>query len=302
LRKLRFIQADVFAEMPFGGNPVVVVPDASALTLEDMQDVARGMEPVETAFVTQPNSDDCHFRVDFFTPVTRVPFSGHPALGTAYVLAKEGRFELAGPVTQVVAETEIGRVPVDLYVKGDDIDRVVLAEQRPEFGDIFEELGDMAAGLNTSIDALLEVPLPIQRVSTGLPALVVPFESLDSVQDIRPHRALLDEMCTATDTECVLVYCLETIRPDATAHVRVFAPPLGVEEDPATGSANGALAAYLVHHNAIPVQDVTWIHCEQGFEIGRPSLVHVSIDTTGDDLHIQVGGRVMRSVDGHIFF
>lgn len=302
MRKLRFIQADVFAEMPFGGNPVVVVPDASALTAEDMQDVARGMEPVETAFVTEPDSGDCHFRVHFFTPVTRVPFSGHPALGTAYVLAKEGRFDLEEPVTSVVAETEIGRVPVDLYVSGDDIDRVVLAEQRPEFGADFEELGEIAAGLNTSIDALLEVPLPIQWVSTGLPALIVPFESLDSVRDIRPHQALLDEICTTTNTECILVYSLETIRSDATAHVRVFAPPLGVEEDSATGSANGALAAYLIHHKAIPIQDVTWIHCEQGFEIGRPSIVHVSIDTTGEALHVQVGGRVMRSVDGHIFF
>lgn len=302
MRKLRFIQADVFAESPFGGNPVVVVPDAAGLSPEDMQEVARGMEPVETAFVTFPHSDDADFCVHFFTSTTRVPFSGHPALGTAYVLAKEGRFDLAEPITQVVAETEIGLLRIDLYVDGDNIDRVVLTEQAPVFGEPFDALGEMAAGLNTSIDALLDVPLPIQQVSTGLPTLIVPFNMLADVQDIRPHQAILDEICAVTETDCILSYSLETIRVDATAHVRVFAPPLGVEEDPATGSANGALGAYLVRHRAIPVAPITRIRCEQGFEIGRPSLVHVTVDTTGDEMHVQVGGQVMRSVDGHIFF
>lgn len=302
MRKLRFIQAEVFAESPFGGNSVVVVPDAARLSREEMQEVARGMEPVETAFVTFPQSNDADFRVRFFTPRTRVPFSGHPALGTAYVLAKEGRFDLAEPITQVIAETDIGLLPIDLYVEGDDIHQVVLTEKRPTFGNPFDAVGELAAGLNTSIEALLEVPLPIQPVSTGLPALIVPLKTLGEVQDIQPHRAILDQICTMADTDCVLVYSLETIKKDATAHVRVFAPPLGVDEDPATGSANGALAAYLVHHQVISVEPVTRVHSEQGFEIGRPSVVHVTIDTTGDELHVRVGGQVMRSVDGHIFF
>lgn len=302
MRKLRFIQADVFAESPFGGNPVVVVPDAAALSQEDMQDIARGMEPVETAFVTYPEDEDVHFNIRFFTYRTRVPFSGHPVLGTAYVLAKEGRFDLQEPVTEVVAETEIGRVSVSLYVDGDNIERVVLTEVSPKFGAPFENVGELAAGLNISIEALLEVSLPMQRVSTGLPALIVPFDRLETVQDVRPHQPILDEICAETQTECVLVYSLDTIRKDATAHVRVFAPPLGVEEDPATGSANGALGAYLVHHRAIRVEPITRIHCEQGYEIGRPSLVHVTVDTTEDELRVRVGGRVTRSVDGHIFF
>lgn len=302
MRKLRFIQAEVFAETPFGGNPVVVVPDAAGLSWEEMQKVARGMEPVETAFVTLPESDDADFCVRFFTPRTRVPFSGHPALGTAYVLAKEGRFNLMEPITQVVGETDIGLLRIDLYVEGDDLSRVVVNEKRPVFGEPFEVLGELAAGLNIPIEALLEVPLPIQNVSTGLPALIVPFNTLETVQDIRPHHAILGEVCAMAQAECILVYTLETIRKDATAHVRVFAPLLGVDEDPATGSANGALGAYLVYHRVIPVHPVTRIHCEQGFEIGRPSLVHVTVDTTGDEVHIRVGGRVMRSVDGHIFF
>lgn len=302
MRKLRFIQADVFAETPFGGNPVIVVPDAAGLSPEDMQDVARGMEPVESAFVTFPKSDDADFCVRFFTPATRVPFSGHPALGTAYVLAKEGRFDLQEPITQVVAETEIGLLKIDLYVDGDEIDEVVLTEKRPLFGEPFEDLGLVAAGLNIPIEDLLEVPLPIQQVSTGLPALIVPFDRLETVQDVLPHHAILDELCARAGAECVLVYSLETMRKEATAHVRVFAPPLGVDEDPATGSANGALGAYLVHHWAIPVEPITTICCEQGFEIGRPSLVHVTVDTMGAELRVRVGGRVVRSVDGHIFF
>lgn len=302
MRKLRFIQADVFAETPFGGNPVVVIPDAVGLSAEDMQDVARGMEPVETAFVKPPQTTEADFSVRFFTASARVPFSGHPALGTAYVLAKEGRFELIEPITQVIAETEIGQLPIDLYLDGDEIHQVVLTEKRPQFGGPFEALGELAAGLNIPIDDLLEVSLPIQRVSTGLAALVVPLDSLAAVQDVLPHQAVLDQICTLSETDCIIVFSTETMQRDATAHVRVFAPPLGIEEDPATGSANGALGAYLVRHQIIPAQGVAEIHCEQGYEIGRPSLVHVTVDTTSDDLSVRVGGRVLRSVDGHIFF
>ena len=302
MRKLRFVQADVFAETPFGGNPVVVVPNATGLSNEEKQEIARGMGPVETAFITSAGSDEAQFSIQFFTPTTRVPFSGHPLLGSAYVLARESRFELDEPITRVTAETEIGLVSIDLYVDDNTISRVVLKEKPPVFGEAFDGLGDLAAGLNTPIEELLEVPLPIQPITTELAALIVPLKSLDTVQDIRPHQAILDEICATTDTDCVLVYCQETIGRDATVHVRVFAPAVGVSEDSATGSANGALGAYLVEHHAVVVEPITRIRCEQGFEIGRPSLVHVTVETMDEQLRIRVGGRVMRSVDGHIFY
>lgn len=302
MRKIRFIQADVFADSPFGGNPVVVVPDAEGLNHADMQQIARGMGPVETAFVTSPKDRNADFCVHFFTPVTRLPFSGHPALGTAYVLAKEGRFDLVSPITTVQAETEIGLLPIELHVHGEDIRQVVMTETLPEFGQTFSDLGEMARGLNIDVGKLVEVPLPIQWVSTGMPTLVVPMGSLETVQNIHPHHACLDEICAAMEADCVLVYCLETIRPAAMAHVRVFAPPLGIEEDPATGGANGALGAYLAYHEVIPPERPATIHIEQGFEIGRPSMVHVILHTIDDELQVQVGGQVLRSVDGHIFF
>ena len=302
MRKLRFIQADVFAESPFGGNPVVVIPDAEGLSHTDMQQIARGMGPVETAFVVTPTNPGADFGVRFFTPMTRVPFSGHPALGTAYVLAKEGRFRLRPPVTTVYAETEIGLLPIELHLDGEDIYQVVMTENPPQFGQTFDVLGELAAGLNIDIEALLEVPLPVQWASTGMPTLVVPIGALDVVRDIAPHHAVLDEICVATQAECVLVYCLETIHPEATAHVRVFAPPLGVEEDPATGGANGALGAYLVRHGVLSAEPATHIQIEQGYEIGRPSMVHVIVEAVEGNMRVQVGGRVCRSVDGHIFF
>jgi trans-2,3-dihydro-3-hydroxyanthranilate isomerase len=280
----------------------VVVPDAEGLNHEDMQQIARGMGPMETAFVTPPQDANADFCTHFFTSTTRVPFSGHPALGTAYVLAKEGRFDLEAPITTVYIETGIGVLPIELHMDDDEIRQVVMTEQPPEFGATFDDLGELAAGLNIGIEGLLEVPLPIQWVSTGMPTLVTPIASLEAVQDIRPHHAVLDEICATMGADCILVFCLETIRPEATAHVRVFAPPLGVDEDPATGAANGALGAYLAHYQAIPLEPVTKIHVEQGFEIGRPSMVHVIVDTTGDDFRVQVGGCVFRSVDGHIFF
>jgi trans-2,3-dihydro-3-hydroxyanthranilate isomerase len=144
-------------------------------------------------------------------------------------------------------------------------------------------------------------------VSTGLPQMMVPIRSLDEVQALGAGQlnvAALGRACRAGGTKCVHVFALETQDPEAAAHARMFAPQLGVPEDPATGSSNGAMGAYLVHHRAVPITPpTTHILSEQGAELGRPSHLYVEVDSTdGEVTGVRVGGQVVLVAEGIVRF
>jgi trans-2,3-dihydro-3-hydroxyanthranilate isomerase len=147
----------------------------------------------------------------------------------------------------------------------------------------------------------------VQVVSTGVPQMMVPIRSLEEVQALDASRlnvAALSRACRDVGTDCVMVFTLETERPEANVHVRMFAPLLGVPEDPATGSANGALGAYLVHHRAVPVMvPTTYLVSEQGAELDRPSTLYVEVDGQGDEIAaVRVGGQVVPVAEGVVRF
>jgi trans-2,3-dihydro-3-hydroxyanthranilate isomerase len=307
VRTYRFVQVDVFTDRPFGGNPLAVFPEAHGLTTEEMQSLAREMNLSETTFVLPPSDPAADFKVRIFTPAKEVPFAGHPVVGTHWALAHLGRVELREPVTQVRFELGVGVLPADLYVSGGLVTRVVMTQDRPTFHARLEDLTDLAAGLGLDPAAIAETGLPVQVVSTGVPQMMVPIRSLAEVRKLDASQlnvAALARACRAVDTECVMVFTFETERPESTVHVRMFAPLLGVPEDPATGSANGALGAYLVQHRAVPVTGPTvTIVSEQGSEIGRPSTLHVEVDVAeGQPVTVRVGGEVVAVAEGSVRF
>jgi trans-2,3-dihydro-3-hydroxyanthranilate isomerase len=307
MKEYRFIQVDVFADKPFGGNPLAVFPEAEGLTTEEMQRLAREMNLSETTFVLPPRAREADFKVRIFTPAAELPFAGHPVVGTHWVLAHLGRVELLEPVTQVRFELGVGVLPADLHVAGGRVEQVVMTQDRPTFHAVLEDVTDLAAGLGLPPEAITETGLPVQVVSTGLPQMMAPVRSLAEVQSLDAGQlnvAALNRACHAVGTECVMIFTFETERPEATVHARVFAPLLGVPEDPATGSANGALGAYLVHHQAVPVTEpTTHILSEQGAEMGRPSTVYVEVDRAGDEVTaVRVGGQVVPMVEGVVRF
>jgi trans-2,3-dihydro-3-hydroxyanthranilate isomerase len=309
VKKHRFIQVDVFTDRPFGGNPLAVFPEAEGLTGEEMQCLAREMNLSETIFVLPPQVPDADFQVRIFTPAKELPFAGHPVVGTHWVLAYLGRVELQEPVTQVRFELGVGVLPADLRVTGDQVERVVMTQDRPTFLAILDatQEAELAEGLGLPPEAIVETGLPVQVVSTGVPQLMVPIRSVAEVQALdagKLNTAALNRVCRELGTECVLVFTFETERPESTVHVRMFAPLLGVPEDPATGSANGALGAYLVHHRAVEVTEpTTYIVSEQGAEINRPSTVYVEVDSRGEELTaVRVGGQVVLVAEGVVRF
>ncbi len=303
MKECRFIQVDVFTDTPFGGNPLAVFPDADGLTTEEMQRLAREMNLSETTFVLPPQAPGADFKVRIFTPAKELPFAGHPVVGTHWVLAHLGLVELQEPVTEVRFELGVGVLPADLHVVAGEVERVVMTQDRPTFHAVLEDLTDLTAGLGLPAEAITETGLPVQVVSTGVPQMMVPVRSLTEVQGLDAGQldiAALNRACRAVDTECVMVFALDTEQPEADVHVRMFAPLLGVPEDPATGSANGGLGAYLVRHRAVPIAEPTvHIVSEQGAELSRPSTLYVEVDHKGGEpTAVRVGGRVAPVIEG----
>ena len=307
MKSHRFLQVDVFTDKPFGGNPLAVFPNAEGLTDEEMQQLAREMNLSETTFVLPPVSPDADFRVRIFTPASELPFAGHPVVGTHWVLAHLGQVDLREPVTQVRFELGVGVLSADLHAVESLLERVVMTQDRPAFGATLVDLSDLTTGLGLAPEAIAETGLPVQVVSTGIPQMMVPVRSLAEVQSLGAGHLdvpALNRACRSVGTECVMVFALETERPETSVHVRLFAPLLGIPEDPATGSANGALGAYLVRHQALPVTaPTTRFSSEQGAEIFRPSQLWIEVDgAAGNPTGVRVGGQAVLVAEGFVQF
>jgi trans-2,3-dihydro-3-hydroxyanthranilate isomerase len=298
---------DVFTPIPFGGNPLAVFHQAEGLSAEEMQQLAKEMNLSESTFVLPSRAPGADFKVRIFTPTSELPFAGHPVVGTHWALAHLGRVDLREPVTKVCFELGVGVLPADLHVAAGRVERVVMTQDRPSFHAVLEEVGELAAALGLAPEAITETGLPVQLVSTGIPQLMVPVRHLAGVQRLAADQldvATLTRVCRRLGTDCVMVFSLEREGADATVHTRMFAPSLGVPEDPATGSANGALGAYLVHHRAVPVTEpTTYITSEQGLEMGRPSTLYVEVDSgDGEVTAVRVGGEVVAVAEGEVRF
>lgn len=307
LRSYRFKQVDVFAERPFEGNPLAVFPEADGLSEREMLQLARELNLSETTFVFTPEKPGDPFRVRIFTPGGELPFAGHPVIGTHWVLADLGMTPLTEPITTAHLSLGVGILPAELEVRQGRVDRVTMTQGRPEFLATLDDTSRLASALGLDAAAMEAPGAPVQLVSTGIPQLMAPVRSLEEISSIDPRRvdlAALSDILEEMGTHCVLLFCLETQREDTAVHVRLLAPGLGVPEDPATGSANGALGAYLVKHGILPRGDSPVRFCsEQGSEIGRPSLLEVEVFHGGGvPTKVRVSGRVVPIAEGVFTF
>jgi trans-2,3-dihydro-3-hydroxyanthranilate isomerase len=305
-RTLRFYQADVFTNQPFGGNPVAVVPDASGLSDRELQQIAREMNLSETVFVLAPTDPAAAAKIRIFTPTQEIPFAGHPVLGTFFVLGKLRRFPLTEPVTRVVHECNIGLFPVELHVRDGEITRVVMSQPKPLFLGAVEPVKDLfevANALGLSKSLITGTKLPVEIVSTGLPVMIVPVRTLTAVRSIAPNVTALKELCERYGANGVMVFTTVTVEAFSTVHTRMFAPSIGVLEDPATGSASGALGAYLVQNGVVEVGPTTEIIAEQGYEIERPSRILIQVESDDDAIQaVKVGGQAVMIAEGTLTY
>lgn len=312
MRRYRFYQADVFTDRVFTGNALAIFPDADGLSGEEMQRIAAEMNLSETAFVLPPTEVQALLRLRIFTPVTELPLAGHPVVGTIFVLASRGEYGLGAAVSEVgdgvhriQQECGAGVLPVDIRVRGGEVEQVVMTQAPPRF---FGEFGDRAAlavCLGLGEDDLLPDGTPAQVVSTAMPQLMVPVRSLRSLErielDAGAARSLLNREEIGSD--CLMVFSTECVHRESAAHARMFAPGLGVVEDPATGSAAGALGAWLVRHRRVVSSDSEPVRLviEQGYEMGRPSTIHVEVEhDDGAPSEVRVGGQAVFVAEGSL--
>ncbi|MDJ0942387.1 MAG: PhzF family phenazine biosynthesis isomerase [Kiloniellales bacterium] len=289
--RYRYYTADVFTDRIFGGNPLAVFPEAEGLSPEQMQRVARELNLSETVFVRPPKDAGNSRHLRIFTPAMELPFAGHPTLGCAHVLALLGEVEAGNGETEVIFEEGIGPITVRIQADGGAPGFTQLdVAKMPEFAMEIPSLRSIASALSLDIsDLLLGDDRPV-AVSCGVPFLVVPLRSLEALGRARLDRETWESSLQDTwaPNLYAFVYGAETEGADLRA--RVFAPALGVEEDPATGAGAASLAGYLCSLDAEGQGSRFWT-VEQGFEMGRPSLIKLEADMEqGKVIAIRVGG------------
>lgn len=287
----KFFQIDVFTDRVFGGNPLAVFPEPGNLDEVAHLQIAREMNLSETTFVYPPQNPKVDFRIRIFTPGKEIPFAGHPTLGTAHILWETGK--IASTSDSMILEMGAGLVQISKSKKN-----LFMEQPLPSFGDMAKAADQVAEAL--SIDpGDIDSRSPIQIVSTGFPALYVPLTNLNAIRRIELNLTVLRAVLGSVDM--IYVFTGETLEPHSTVHARAFAPFIGIPEDPATGSAGGALGAYLVHHSVIENLDPSAIVIEQGFEMNRPSLIQVDVGKTNGEIDsIQVGGQAITVLEGNL--
>lgn len=290
-RRLRLLQLDVFAARPLQGNPLAVFLDGRGLSDAEMQALAREMNLSETTFVLprDPETERVRgVRVRIFTIREELPFAGHPTLGTAFALrADRGGDEIA-------LELGVGRVPVRFETLADGQPFGEMTQVPPRLGEALDP-GELARVVGVE-PAALEPGLPIQTVSTGLPTTIVPLRSLAAVRAIHLDLARADAYLARVGSTQLYFVTRETVDPAARLHGRML---FYGGEDPATGSAAGCAAAWMVAHGVARPDERVVI--EQGLEIGRPSQLHVRAGRAqGEVGNVRVGGQAVQVMAGEV--
>lgn len=297
-RRYRLYQVDAFTTEKFQGNPAGVVTNADGLSADEMQAIARELNNSETAFILAADAADHDVRVRFFTPTTEVPSCGHATIAAHYVRAIENSI----PSTVVVQKIGAGILPVEVIRQDDDY-KVVMTQGAIEFGDPFDPTSadEMLDALGLPRQALDE-RCPIQVVSTGHSKVLVGIRSRDTLDSLQPDLSRLRELSSRIACNGYYAFTLDSSDAGVLAHGRMFAPAIGIPEDPVTGNANGPLGAYLVRHGLASVDGGSLLfRARQGEALGRPGVVEVSVDVEGSTpKRVRVAGRAVIVFDCEI--
>jgi len=292
-RRLSFVQVDVFTSKALEGNPLAVFPDASGLRDDEMQAIAREMNLSETTFVFSRSTAierDSGVRVRVFTVQEELPFAGHPTLGTAFVL--RGKAE----ANEIKLELSVGTIPV----------RFENASGKPVFGEmtqvdpVFGRIHDPREITEVTGIPLNDIAtnLPIQTVSTGVPFTILPLRNLESIRRLRIDHERSSKYLSESGGKFFFCVTPETVDPAARLHARML---MYGGEDPATGSAAGCAAAWMVRHGIAASDERVLV--EQGIEMNRPSRIFVRASERNDRVvNVRVGGNVVEVLRGEIFF
>lgn len=284
-------QIDSFTKEKFKGNPAGVVPYADGLTEEQMQLIAREINNSETAFLFSPTDDSCDGAIRYFTPTKEVPICGHATVAAMYAKAIEEN--LSSSVHRI--KTNVGILPFGVIQTGSDY-KVVMTQGKIEFGNILN--GQQRLRLLSALhirEEYLEENCPIQIVSTGHSKVMMGIESRSLLNHLSPNFFELAELSKEINCNGFFVFTFDSDNKDVLTYGRMFAPAIGINEDPVTGNANGPLGAYLVHYKLIEHNRRTFcFNGRQGEAINRLGEIEVKVTIENDEpVLIQIGGNAV---------
>lgn len=284
METIRTLQVDAFTDEPHAGNPAGVVPDADALSTDQMQSIAAEMAVSETAFLR--SSDDADRGIRYFTPTQEVDLCGHATIGSFAHLHDEG----LEPGSSTL-ETNVGTLEIELADDG----TVWMTQDAPQIREVDVGYGRVADALGVDQAALegASADIPLAVASTGLPFLIVPITYLSDLGSAEPDMNAVEAVTEAVDATGIYCFTFDALDRESTLHGRMFAPGAGVPEDPVTGTASGAVSAYLDHFGAFDDDLPEELRLEQGHYVDRPGLVRARVDGA-----VQVGGRGVTVLDG----
>ena len=296
-----YLLMDVFTDVPFGGNQLAVFLDAEDIPDAAMPRIARELNLPETTFVMAVPGDPHGWRVRIFTPAAELPFAGHPTIGTASALVHAGMVPVSGDRVRVTLHEGLGPVPVDVVLSGRQVVGATLSTPRPpDVREAEASREELAAMLGLSTDDILDGDWRPRAVGWETAFHVVPVRGLADARRARLRQNVWERHLGAAWAKEVYVITTEAEGTGCALHVRMFAPALGIQEDPATGSAAAALAGFLAATRSVADGPAGWV-IEQGLEIGRPSRIEVEAKVSrGRAAEIRVGGRIVFMGSGRL--
>jgi trans-2,3-dihydro-3-hydroxyanthranilate isomerase len=299
--RMLFYTADVFTDEMFGGNQLAVFPASTGLDTRLMQAIAKELNLSETVFVF-PSDDPAHTRkLRIFTPGTELPFAGHPTLGAAFVLASIGEVALDGASTSIVFDEGIGPIPVTIRADDGRPTYCALTPARlPEFGPPPPPVDEIAAVLSLRPDEIRQDGFSPRAASCGVPFFFVPLRDEGALARARPDLSVWERSFSSWWAPHLYPFVETAGRKGADIRARMFAPKMGIVEDPATGAAAAALAGYLAATRPPGNGTLRWV-VDQGIEMGRPSRMHIECDRDGDRITaVRLGGAAVMVAEGDL--
>ena len=290
-RTYNLYQVDSFTKEKFTGNPAGVISNADGLTDYEMQKIARELNNSETAFIFSSNSNEYDAHVRFFTPTNEVPICGHATIAAHYVRAIENKLE----TSRLYHKTGAGILPVDIIKENNDY-KIIMTQGRIEFGTIIDGINKekLLAALNIKDSNLLE-NYEIQIVSTGHSKVMVGIRSVSTLNTLQPDYNALSKLSKIIKCNGYYAFTVDSKDSDILINGRMFAPAIGINEDPVTGNANGPLGAYLVHHNHVKHNNSLFrFKAKQGEAIKRPGIIEVEVKIEDNEpVEVKVAGNAV---------
>lgn len=295
-KNIKVFYVDAFTSKTFGGNPAGVIPHAENLTDMEMQQIANELNLSETAFLIPSPKTDVDYRIRYFTPTEEVDFCGHATLGTAWLMATT--YDWIHKKEHIMLESNIGKIPVKWMMENNQLKAVSMTQVTPQVNDI-DINPKLVAELVGIDESDIDSKYPVKIGSTGVPHLLIPVKTREAIDRAEPNFKELKKLNNDHHISTTHLFTFDT-NDEFDIYTRDFCPNIGIEEDPVTGAANGALAGYLYLENILSHNEPHQLTIGQGHAINRPGILYITVTSNKGNPVIEVAGPAVVSMSGNI--